>query len=479
MGDKITVHIDAALVDKMRAKAIADGLPNAHSIPDEELLAALIKAEVGEAAPITGAPVEVTPELPTVWVDFKGGLNLRDKPAMGEVVRILTDKEELTALDQQEGWLRVRTIDGLTGWVLAKHITDVDPYSSIPPKGNVRGIHGAAGATAPPRHLWDAWISELKAMGMAWYKQLDAGDPNDVGGNSTFDWARELKRNGIEPIIRYVQGQMFPNRLQDMAFEKMKRYATEGIVWCEVGNEPNVDRGEWHSDHHGKLSWQNPFYPRTIVENWIKDAERAVATGARPAFYAFAPTDWGPGRPHAQLSSVMFYQHIFESVAADFDLQRRFQRLFEPGKAWLAVHAATFGLPYDFDPFPANEPPYDMCLRGYEIPLRYMRELLLGDTHVAVMSTEGGVFAKGSGSIAGHRRLHSHVQHAQRTVGMFHWIQQNSPLQAMCPWLISNVYEAIGHTDENWSQDGWYDGGPPDFGPTPVVQAMKNSKPAF
>jgi hypothetical protein len=62
---------------------------------------------------------------------------------------------------------------------------------------------------------------------------------------------------------------------------------------------------------------------------------------------------------------------------------------------------------------------------------------------------------------------------------MFQWIQNNSPLQAMCPWLISNVYEAIGHTDQNWAQDGWYDGGPPDFGPKPVVQAMKNSKPAF
>jgi len=89
------------------------------------------------------------------------------------------------------------------------------------------------------------------------------------------------------------------------------------------------------------------------------------------------------------------------------------------------------------------------------------------------------VFTKDSASMGGHARLSSHEQHAQRTVEMFDWLQEHSPLRAMCPWLISNVYQAIGHTDQAWVHDGWYDGGPPGFGPKPVVQAMKDTKPSF
>jgi len=49
----------------------------------------------------------------------------------------------------------------------------------------------------------------------------------------------------------------------------------------------------------------------------------------------------------------------------------------------------------------------------------------------------------------------------------------------MCPWLISNVFQTIGHGDPAWAHDGWYDGTGSDFGPKPVVQAMKNTKPAI
>jgi hypothetical protein len=431
------------------------------------------------AEPIVEPPVEVVPTPVTVRVKSRSGLYLRGRPVAGSaVIKILADQEELRVLGQQEEWLEVQTTDGTTGWVLAPFVTQVGTHTSVSPQRNVRGIHGAAGAAAPPEHLWDAWIGELKAMSIAWYKQLDAGDPHDVGDNSTFEWALTLKQNGVEPIIRYVQGQMFPGRLHDLAFEKMKRYAADAILWCEIGNEPNVDQIEWHSDHQGKVSWQNATYPRLIVENWIADAERAVAAGARPGFYAFAPTDWGPDRPHPQLSSVMFYERMFEHVAANPDLQERFCRLFEPGKAWLAVHVSPYELPFDFDPFPVKELPYDMCLRGYEVPLHYMRELVLGDIPITVMSTEGGVFSRDSASMAGHARLQSHQQHAQRTVEMFDWIQKYSPLLAMCPWLISNVYQAIGHSDPAWVNDGWYQGGPPGFGARPVVQAMKSAKPA-
>lgn len=548
MGTKLTVQIDATLVAKMRAKAIRDGLPNARTMPDEELLEALILALVGgeesasniawvdsqyglnlRAQPVTGAvlrmladgeqltvldhqydwvqvrttdglagwvseefittqgtaaPVETPPTQPTsskVWVTSADGLNLRAQPVSGSVLKTLAYGAELTLLGKQGDWSQVRTSDGSTGWVASAYVSSEKPAVSgytapvVTDKGSVRGIHGSAGMVAPPKQRWNDWIRELKAMGMVWYKQLDAGDPNDVGGSSTYEWCKRLKQNGIEPIIRYYQGGMFPNGLPDSAFKKMQRYASQlGVVWSEIGNEPNLDY-EWHSSHSAKLNWNTSYYPNTLVERWIKDAEKAIAAGARPGFYAIAPTDWGGG-VNPKNSSVMFYRRMFEHVAANANLRQRFRRLFEPGKAWLAVHVSTYEFPVDFDPWPDDKPPWDMCLRGYEIPLRYLSEIL-GIDDVVVMSTEGGVFTKDSTSMAGHTRLKSHQEHANRTVEMFDWLQRNSPLRAMCPWLICNVHAAIGHTYSQWNHDGWYDGAGADFSPKPVVQAMKNSKP--
>jgi uncharacterized protein YgiM (DUF1202 family) len=212
VAEKITVQIDSELVARMRAKAIADGLPGAATIPDEALLAALIRAELGDqvvwvnskfglnlrTVAVTGGvlrtladkekltvlsrqagwlkvhtadgavgwvsedfvttqepgavevtPIEGTPASGTVWVRSEFGLNLRAQPVTGDVLRILADKEELSILGQHEGWLKVRTAGGLVGWISTKFVTDVDPHTPSPIMGNVRGIHGSAGVVAP------------------------------------------------------------------------------------------------------------------------------------------------------------------------------------------------------------------------------------------------------------------------------------------------------------------------------------------
>ncbi len=468
MSQKVTVQLDADLLAKLRAQD-----PHGLAIlSDSDLVTTLLKKELGEEIEVTRKPEPPSVTVKKVWIDSRFGLNVRAEPETGEVLEIAADEAELEVLDEKEDWLKVRTPSGKIGWVSSEFVADEKP-----PKGNVRGIHGSAGMIAPPVQRQGEWIDELQAMGMAWYKQLDAGDPNDVGSQSTFAWACRLKKNGIEPIIRYYMGQMFPGRLHDVAFAKMERYAAEGIVYCEIGNEPNLDHAEWQSSHHGRLNFNNPFYPRTIVENWIQDAEKAVAAGARPGFYALAPTDWNGGQ-HPSLSSVMFYRRAFEHVAAHPGLLQRMRRLFEPDKAWLAVHVSTYEFPVDFNPFPPGQHPHDMCLRGYEIPLNLMRDIL-GIQDVVVMSTEGGVFCKDSTSMNGHVRLNSHQEHAQKTVEMFDWIQDHSPLQAMCPWLICNIPQAIGHGDPLWAHDGWYDSAAPGFDPKPVVPAMKSSKPSF
>jgi predicted double-glycine peptidase len=324
-------------------------------------------------------------------------------------------------------------------------------------RGSIVGVHGAPGIAAPRPDTWDTWINFLKEMGIRWYKQCDSGDPGDVDPNSTFAWAKRLKAEGIEPIIRYLQSEQFPDPLPDVFFQKMALYAAAGIVWAEIGNEPNLDI-EWKSAWHNQppntpMRHTDPEVIRLIAETWVRDAQRALDAGVRPAFYAFAPTDWRGGS-HPLYSSVFFQQKVIAHLAQN----RRAETidLFERG-AWIAVHAATYEQPLAFEIHRPDGTIWDMTLRSYEVALDAFREQFGADIDlesIPVMSTEGGVFTPESTSMTGHERLQTNAEHAQRTVEMFRWLERHSPLQAMCPWCLS-VGGAIGHFDARFQFDGW------------------------
>lgn len=315
--------------------------------------------------------------------------------------------------------------------------------------GRTWGIHGSAGFGVPPRHLWDFWIGELKAMGIKWYKQCDNGG-DDTGPNSCFAWVLALRDAGITPVIRYQQGEQFPGRLADNYFNKMAQYAKNGVVYAEIGNEPNLP-WEWSGEWRNRLAFHNPDVVRIINENWLNDAERAIRVGARPAYYAFAPTDWRGGY-HPNLSSVAFYDYGFRFLGAQH--RQRTLNVFRNG-GWLAVHVSTYEQPPDFDPF-AHNPVWDMCLRGYEVPLKYLRQHLGLDTSkLDIMSTEGGVFTPESTSMNNRPRLSGDGEHARKTLEMFDYIETSTPLMAMMPWCIA-VDSRIGHRPEEYVHDGWY-----------------------
>lgn len=370
------------------------------------------------------------------------------------------------------GSRQLKTTDGLW-WMGGAWSKDPDPPKPDPdpepdPKGSVRGLHGSAGTGAPPRHLWDYWISELKAMGIKWYKQLDSGDPGDTGDTSTYQWVKALKAAGIEPIIRYYVHRQFPKGLPYQAFDKMGYYAAAGVVYAELGNEPNLPN-EWETEHQDHLSWRVPAYPADLANTWIEDATRAINVGARPGFYALAPTDWGAGRPHPTLSSVMFYDKIFGHINADPELRSRMIDYFNGGYAWLAVHNSPYEFSLDFDPWIA--PPWDMCIRGHEIPIEMLR-LVFGLEDIETISTEGGLFCMDSSSMGGHQRLGSHQEHAVKTVQTYDYVYRETPLRGLCSWLICNEYGMIGHHDDLWSGDGWYRDGYT----LPVVREMKETR---
>ena len=333
------------------------------------------------------------------------------------------------------------------------------------------GIHGPPGIGCPPRADQTRWIKTLQSMGVCWYKQCDDGDPNH---REIFEWCKRLKQAGIEPIIRYFCDHQFPNPLPDHYFEKMKLYAEADIAWAEIGNEPNLDY-EWQNEWNGRVDYNNPELIRLLCEGWVRDAQRAVVAGVRPAFYALGPTDWNNGS-HPQLSSVYFASRMALYLAE----HRRAETmaLFQQG-AWFAVHSATFEQPDDFEPFRANGIIWDQTLRGYEIVRKCFHDAFGATLNVAeipIASTEGGVFTPESTSMGGgHTRLNSDAEHAQRIVNMFQWLEQHSPLMAMCPWCLSAVGFG-GPFDAHFSGDGWFKLQGDALTPRPVVAAMQLMK---
>jgi uncharacterized protein YvpB len=342
-------------------------------------------------------------------------------------------------------------------------------------RGSIIGIHGAPGVAAPRPDTWDTWIHKLKEMGVRWYKQCDFGDPNDLGPHSVFAWVKRLKEEGIEPIVRYLVSEQFPEPLPDHYFAKMRHYAGIGVIWAEIGNEPNLDiewRPEWRNrDQHQPMRHTNPEVIRLIAETWLRDADRALDTGVRPAFYAFAPTDWRGGS-HPLYSSVFFTQKVIAYLAQHH--RATVLDIFRRG-GWLAVHAATYEQPVDFDPYRPDGTIWDMTLRSYEVPLNALREHFGADLDVSslvVMSTEGGVFTPDSTSMNGHIRLNTNEEHGQQVAEMFRWLERHSPLQAICPWCIS-VGGAIGHFNADFQFDGWIEEINGALVPRAVYQAMR------
>ncbi|HLB48687.1 MAG TPA: hypothetical protein VJL59_16895 [Anaerolineales bacterium] len=322
--------------------------------------------------------------------------------------------------------------------------------------GRTWGVHGAAGSAAPPRQMWDFWIRELKEMGIKWYKQCDSTGPQDTGDGSIFRWVLKLRDAGITPVVRYQMGHQFPNRLDSDRFEKMTAYVREGIVYAEIGNEPNL-AVEW-SWPQEKVSWQNNDCIRAVAENWLGDAEEAVKRGARPAWYAMAPTDW-QGGVNEFFSGPKWQELCWRYIGSDAGRKERTRAIFRSG-GWVAVHVAVYEFPFDFDPFNhgiGGKAPWDMCLRGYEIPRKYIADTI-GMTpgkDMPIMSTESGVFTPESRSMGGHQTLPNDEVHGDLVLKMFDWLEENSPLQAMMPWTLA-VADEIGLNNPDFPADGWY-----------------------
>ena len=166
--------------------------------------------------------------------------------------------------------------------------------------------------------------------------------------------------------------------------------------------------------------------------------------------YGFGPTDWESGRPHPIFSSVNFTRNTVKYLADHF--RGETLDIFNRG-GWIAVHCATYDRAIDFDPYGVN-PPWDMALRGYEVPKRAFREFFGGSLNIdsiPIISTEGGVFTQDCKYLGETQKARSGEDHAAAIVAMYRYIEHSTPLQAMCPWCITT----IGTHDEKFAGDGW------------------------
>ena len=400
------------------------------------------------------------------WALFANGL--RPQPYTGPAIDgwpiALALRQQITELLKLSSDQLVQKV---TEALQAAEQSKPQPNTATRAPGAIVGIHGPPGVGCPPPSDQAVWIGKMRDMGVKWFKQCDDGDPNQ---RQILAWATRLKQAGIEPIIRYFAARQFPNPLPDPYFDKMRQYADAGITWAEIGNEPNLDY-EWQEGFNGRVDYHDPEVIRLLADGWVKDAQRAIAAGVRPAFYAFGPTDWRGG-VHPKLSSVNFTSRIASYLAE----QHRDEAIgiFRQG-GWFAVHCATYEQPDDFDPFRSDNTIWDMTLRGYEVVRKCFRDAFgaaLDVDKIPIMSTEGGVFTPDSTSMAGHTRLNTEEEHTQRVVNMFRWLEGHSPLQAMCPWCLSA--EGFGGPfDARYQNDGWFRTVAGALQPRPVIDALR------
>lgn len=428
------------------------------------------------------APPTAQLDLPAAVKITSDSLNARNLPDDASASQgVLAKNAALLVLGiSGDGvWLAVERA-GATAWLMRRFIAPADPAEvGAYPARNVRGVHWSPVVFPPPREDWDYWLREMRELKVGWIKLLEQGD------GPMLEWALACKASGIEPIMRVWAGRHLPDRLEDRHFNKMREYAGHGIRWYELYNEPNLPGLEWKPEYDdGTFRWDKPGICDVLMDHWLADAERAAEAGVWPAFPAIGATDWGSGRgPGFSFSSVNFTRRCIEIIAQDPARRSRFLNLVKNG-AWVAVHVSPrpASQALDYDPWNPEDGdrsrPWDICLRGYEIPLRYLAELL-GVQNTPVISTEGGMFSAkerariGDAIYAGfvrdgqsdHNRIAE--QWGPDIIRMYNFIEKKTPLRALCSWIFNDV----GVGDPNWLDSGWYRGKEP----MPIIPMLKRA----
>lgn len=324
--------------------------------------------------------------------------------------------------------------------------------SSSPPPATrlIRGVHGAPVTSPPPRDRWNFWLDELDAIGIKWFKTLCLDH----------EWLSALLTRGVTPIVRLYQGEKYPGRLDRGLMSQVPGLVEIGVRYFEPDNEPNLNC-EWKGEWRDRMTWQDTDLVKQVALDWWADAQEIIRYGGVPLFPAMAPTD--RNGTNERFSSVAWMQLMV--TALDGHCRQELADLLRQKKIGAAVHASPFLRPFDFSPY-REWGIDDMCLRGYEVVRDTFRDTF-GVDDLLIISTEGGCYEPGHLEDLGWSPAYSEEEWAQKTVGVFEWLERHGTLAAMCPWILTDE----GVSDSRWMGNGWYR----NRTPRPVAMAMKEA----
>lgn len=347
----------------------------------------------------------------------------------------------------------------------------VQPAIPIPATATNRGVHMQANGQwgtfmASP----DPWLERLHGMGMSWVVALTDSDAFRTQGA-----AEVLLSVGIIPIVRFNLSQLpdpFPHAGE--VAELSTLYARYGVpLFIQYLNEPLDSR-----------EWKNGVVPPDAWDVWATRWREAAKQIADRGAMAVLPD--GPCFPQSPFPACM----------------QGIEYLFEGG--WVAYGGHYYGLnrpldyPYDdasrygtqlsgaeyfaeLDDFADDpvwwDPPLDVlnaertrladpdktaldddtCWRGWE-KVEYWMDLDLG-FRIPHLMTEGGwtprARAGSSDDVELRYTLPTPRVVAERTLAMY---QADSPLLAICPWLLANQWlGGAGWYDDEWAGGAYSD----------------------
>ncbi|MBI4321378.1 MAG: hypothetical protein HY675_23035 [Chloroflexi bacterium] len=116
------------------------------------------------------------------------------------------------------------------------------------------------------------WIPELKEMGASWLT-LYAEFKNLIPES----FVKELVENEIEPVVRITPPHIQPLN-QGTLFSQLKAYASWGVHYVHVFNEPNI-AGEWTPS-----DWGKPGLVERFMDILMPCLERMSDAGLYPLF---------------------------------------------------------------------------------------------------------------------------------------------------------------------------------------------------
>jgi len=190
-----------------------------------------------------------------------------------------------------------------------------------PPDDTGIGIHWSAGfpVAVGMGKIREFWLPELRAMGVKWVKIA-----NHDGG---LDFAEELIRNEIMPVVRLYRPQPNPGVLSERELRFVEEYVARGVFYFEFNNEPELGN-EWQGGH------VPPNALEIVARNAIVDMEAIIERGGFPAIPALATGN------------------RWDIVGKICELGR--EDLFD-GPVWQAVHNYGINHPLDYPDDPGNQ----------------------------------------------------------------------------------------------------------------------------